>query len=194
MGSPFKRAEGGALDHGEVVAGELVVGEELAHLHLDELEELLVVDEVDLVHEDHDVGHADLAGEQDVLARLRHGAVGGGDDEDRPVHLRRARDHVLHVVGVAGAVDVGVVPLVGLVLHVGRGDGDPALALLGRVVDGVERAGLAAGLLREHRRDGRRERGLAVVHVADRADVHVRLRPLKRFLCHGLCLLVMRME
>jgi hypothetical protein len=45
--------------------------------------------------------HADLAGEQDVLAGLRHRAVGRRDHEDRAVHLRRARDHVLHVVGVA---------------------------------------------------------------------------------------------
>jgi hypothetical protein len=47
-------------------------------------------------------GHADLAGEQDVLARLRHRAVGRGDHEDRAVHLRGARDHVLDVVGVPG--------------------------------------------------------------------------------------------
>jgi len=40
---------------------------------------------------------------------------------------------------VAGTVDVGVVPVVGLVLDVRRGDRDPALLLLGRVVDLVER-------------------------------------------------------
>ena len=56
-------------------------------------------------------GHADLAGEQDVLAGLRHRAVGGRDDQDRAVHLGGAGDHVLDVVGVARAVDVGVVPL-----------------------------------------------------------------------------------
>jgi len=37
------------------------------------------------------------------------GAVGRGDDQDRAVHLGGAGDHVLDVVGVAGAVDVGVV-------------------------------------------------------------------------------------
>jgi len=34
-----------------------------------------------------DLGHAYLAGEQDVLARLGHGAVGGRHDQDRAVHL-----------------------------------------------------------------------------------------------------------
>ena len=68
--------------------------------------------------------HADLTGEQEVFARLRHGAVVGGDDEDGAVHLGGAGDHVLDVVGVAGAVDVGVVPIRRLVLDVGHGDGD----------------------------------------------------------------------
>ena len=56
--------------------------------------------------------HTDLAGQQDVLAGLRHRAVGGRHDQDRAVHLGGAGDHVLDVVGVARAVDVGVVPLV----------------------------------------------------------------------------------
>ena len=80
-------------------------------------------------------GHLDLAGQQDVLAGLGHRPVGRGHDQDRAVHLGGAGDHVLDVVGVAGAVDVGVVAVVGLVLDVGDRDRDPALALLGRVVD-----------------------------------------------------------
>ena len=72
-------------------------------------------------------GHVDLAGKQDVLAGLGHGSVGGGDDEDGAVHLGGAGDHVLDEVGVAGAVDVGVVAFFGFVLDVGDGDGDAAL-------------------------------------------------------------------
>ena len=135
----LERLEGRALDDRDVVAGELVLAEELADLHLDQLEELGVVDHVDLVQEDDDVRHVDLAGEQDVLARLRHGAVVGADHEDRAVHLGGARDHVLDVVGVARAVDVRVVAVLGLVLDVRGGDGDAALALFGRLVDLVER-------------------------------------------------------
>ena len=36
------------------------------------------------------------------------------------IHLRRARDHVLDVVGVARAIDVGIVPLGRLILDVRR--------------------------------------------------------------------------
>jgi hypothetical protein len=46
---------------------------------------------------------------------------------------------------VAGAVDVGVVAVVGLVLDVRGGDGDAALALFGGFVDGgvIEEVGVA---------------------------------------------------
>ncbi len=47
-----------------------------------------------------------LAGQQDVLAGLRHGAVGSRANQDRAVHLGSTGDHVLHVVGVTGAVNV----------------------------------------------------------------------------------------
>jgi hypothetical protein len=72
----FERLAGRALDDRDVVAGELVLAEQLAHFHLDELEQFGVVDHVDLVQEHDDRRHADLAGEQDVLAGLRHRAVG----------------------------------------------------------------------------------------------------------------------
>ena len=107
----LERLQRAAADDRDVVAGELVLREQLAHFELDQVEQLLVVHHVDLVHEHDDGGDADLAGEQDVLARLRHGAVGGGDHQDGAVHLRRAGDHVLDVVGVARAVDVRVVAL-----------------------------------------------------------------------------------
>ena len=73
-----------------------------------------VVHLVGLVHEHDDVGHADLTGQQDVLAGLRHRAVRSGHNQDRAVHLRSAGDHVLDIVGVAGAVNVSIVTLLGL--------------------------------------------------------------------------------
>ena len=180
----LERLERGAADDRDVVTREVVLAQQLADLELDEVEQLGVVDHVDLVEEHHDVGHLDLAGQEDVLAGLGHRAVGGRDDQDRAVHLGGARDHVLDVVRVPGAVDVGVVAGVGLVLDVGDRDRDPALALLGRVVDRVERAVLGLALEREVLGDRGRERRLAVVDVADRADVHVRLVALELLLGH----------
>ena len=172
--------------------GEVVFGEQLADLDLDQLEQLLVVDHVGLVEEHHDVRHADLTSQQDVLPRLRHRAVRGRHHEDRAVHLSGAGDHVLDVVRVAGAVDVRVVALVGLVLDVRGRDRDPAFLLLGRVVDLLEAAGFGASLLGQHRRDGSGQRRLAVVDVTDRSDVDMRLVALELRLAH-LCSLLNRL-
>ena len=94
---------------------------------------------------------------------LGHRTVGGGHDEDRTVHLGGAGDHVLDVVGVAGAVNVRVVTLLGLVLDVSDRDGDTTLALLGGLVDAVERRQLVQirVLVVEHLGDRRGQSGLA---------------------------------
>ena len=178
---------GAAADDRDLVAGELVLGEQLAKLQLDEVEQLGIVDGVDLVQEDDDTGHADLTGQQDVLARLRHGAVVGGDDEDGAVHLGGAGDHVLDVVGVAGAIDVGVVPVRRFVLDVGDGDGHRLVlvahdAALGDFGVGLELFQLVLERLAGQNRRG--QGGLAVVDVADGAHVDVRFGPLKDVLSH----------
>src|SRR4029079_16416170 len=126
----------------------------------------------------------DLAGQQHVLTGLGHRAVGGRDHQDRAVHLGGAGDHVLHVVGVAGAVHVGVVTVLGLVFHVGDRDRDAALALLGCLVDLVERGEIGHALVGLALGDRGREGGLAVFDVPDRADVHVGLVPLEMLLAH----------
>ncbi len=188
-GRVVERLDGRAADDGDLVAGEAVLAEELADLELDEVEELGVFHQVALVEEDDHRGHVDLAGEEDVLLRLRHRADRRRDDEDRAVHLRGARDHVLDVVGVARAVDVRVVALLGLVLDVREGDRQD----LGRVAaerlrvglgDVVVRLGDGEALRRQDLRQRRRQRRLAVVDVTDRADVDVGLLALEFFLGH----------
>ena len=180
----LERLEGGAADDRDLVAGELVLGQQLAHLELDQVEQLLVVDHVDLVEEHDDVRDLDLAGQEDVLPGLGHRAVGRRDHEDRAVHLGGTRDHVLDEVGVTGAVDVRVVPRVGLVLDVGDRDRDAARPLLGSVVDRIEGAVLGLALEGQVLGDRRRQRRLAVVDVTDRADVDVRLGALELLLRH----------
>src|SRR6185369_5586905 len=61
-------------------------------------------------------------------------------------------------------------------------------ALLGRVVDRVERAVLGLALEREVLRDRGGEARLAVVDMADRPDVDVRLGALELLIGHGRCL------
>jgi hypothetical protein len=119
-----------------------------------------------------------------MLSGLRHRPVRGRDDEDRPIHLGGAGNHVLDIIGVAGAVDVGVVALLGLVLDVGDGDGDAALALLGRLIDLVKGGVLGFARRRQDLGDRRGQRRLAVVNVPNRPHVHMRLAPHKLLLRH----------
>jgi hypothetical protein len=114
-----------------------------------------------------------------VLTRLRHRAVSCVNHKDRAVHLRRTRDHVLDVVGVTGAVHVGIVTVLRLILNVRRRDRDPARFLFWRAVDLVIGLEFAKKL-----RDRRGQRRLAVVNMANRTNVAMRLAAFKLFLCH----------
>jgi len=114
-----------------------------------------------------------------VFFGLRHWAVGAGYDEDGSVHLGGASDHVLDVVGVAGAVDVGIVTVLGLVLDGGSVDGDASGALLGGSIDFVVFLGGAVAEGSEGHGEGGSEGGLAVVDMTDGADVDVGLLALE---------------
>ena len=103
------------------------------------------------VHVDDDVGYAYLTGQQDVLAGLRHRAVSGGYNQDGAVHLGGTGNHVLDVVGVARAVNVGVVAVGGFVFDVGGVDGDAARLFFRRRVNLVVGFGFAAKFLRQNR-------------------------------------------
>lgn len=120
-----------------------------------------------------------MFGQKDVFFGLRHWAVGAGHDEDGSVHLGGAGDHVLDVVSVAGAVDVSVVTVLGLVLDGGSVDGDASGTLLGGSIDFVVFLGGAVAEGGEGHGEGSGEGGLAVVDVTDGADVDVGLLALE---------------
>ena len=129
--------------------------------------------------------HPYLPRQQNVLPRLRHRPIGRRHHQDRPIHLRRPGDHVLHIIGVPRAVDVRVVPVGGLILHVRHRDGNAALALFRRVVNRIKRPERHFRVvLRQHLGDRRRQCRLPVVDVPDRPHVHVRLDSLEFLLRH----------
>ena len=83
------------------------------------------------------------------------------------------------------AIDVGVMPSLCRVLDVRRRDRDAAGALFRCLVDLIERHEVGHALAGLNLGDRRRQCRLAVVDVADRPDVHVRLRALELLACHA---------
>src|SRR5947209_13976850 len=146
---------------------------------------------VHLVDRDDELFHAERAGEEDVLLRLRLHALRRPDDEDRGIGLGRARDHVLDEVPVARGVDDREVVLVRvnalvrdvdreaalpLLLHLVHDEGEleGGLAhLLGELLEILEFVGVDVPGVVQDPADGRR---LPVVDVADEYEVEVGLR------------------
>ena len=75
----FEAAQEPNPDDRNVVARRSRTTDSFADFQLDELEDFLVVDLIDLVQEHDQSRNADLTGEQDVLAGLRHRAVSRAD-------------------------------------------------------------------------------------------------------------------
>lgn len=168
-------AEGRTHDDRGGVTVEAVGAEKLTHLHLNELQHLRVLESINLVDEDNDLLDTDLAGEEQVLTGLGHLTIGSGDDDDSTVHRCGTSNHVLDVIGVTRAVDVRVVAVFGRVLDVGSRDGDTTLALLRSLVNGTIVEEVGETLLGLSLGDSGGKGGLAVIDVADGANVDVRL-------------------
>ena len=201
LGLGDQSVQSAAADDRGLVAGEAVEVEHLADFHLDELEQLFIVDLVALVQENENGRHVDLTGEQQVLTSLGHGAVGSGDDQDSTVHLSSAGDHVLDIVGVARAVDVGIVTALNLgvvlaglvvvanaveslVLNVSGVDGDTTLALFRSLIDGAVIGVVSTALHGEELGDRGGQGGLTMVDMTDGTNVYVGLGTLEFLLSH----------
>ena len=115
-----------------------------------------------------------------MLARLRHWAIGRVHNQNRTIHLRRTRDHVFHIISMAGAIHMRVMTAFGFIFNMRRRNRDPAGFLFRRSVNLIIILKFAK-LLRNRSRQCR----LTMVNVTNRANVAMRLTTLKLFLCHG---------
>jgi hypothetical protein len=76
-----------------------------------------------------------LFGLHSIACAAIHLSIASCYHNDSSIHARGTSDHVLDVIGVAGTVDVGIMPIVGGIFDVCGGDGDTAFALLRGLVD-----------------------------------------------------------
>ena len=180
--SLFKSFERRTFDDGAAL--KAVAFKRVGYFHFNELEKFGVVHLVALVEEYNDVRNAYLTGKKNVLLRLGHGTVGRCNYEDCAVHLRSARNHVLYIVCVSRTVNVRIVALVGLIFDVSGVYRYTARLLFGRFVDFVVLHFFCLTLACHNHSDSCGQSGLAVVNVADCADVNVGLAVVVLSLCH----------
>src|SRR5579862_4165248 len=177
------------LNHRHIVARKLVRLQQFTHFEFNQFEQLRIIHRIALVQRNDQIRHTDLASQQHVFARLWHRTISRRDHENAAIHLRRTRDHVLDVVGVARAIDVRVVPIRRLILDVRRRNRDSARLLFRRVVDRIKRPERVLRIvLRQYLCDRRRQRSLAVINVTNRPYVAVRLSAIKFFFRHNSAL------
>ncbi len=171
-------------DDWSVITWEVVSAQQIAHFHLNQFQQLSVVNHVSLVQEDNDVRHAYLTGQQDVLTSLRHRTIGSRANQDRAVHLGSTSDHVFDVVGVTWAVNVRVVTNVRVVLYVRGVDGDTTSFFFWSAVDLVEVNASRTKNLGANTSQCSGQSGFTVVNVTDGANVDVRFVTFKFFFSH----------
>ena len=133
------RHSGGALDH--VIAlergnrhhggiGNPQAGGDLVELGLDIAEDLLVVvHQVDLVHREDHVAHAEEGGHVEVAAGLFDNAMAGVDKKHHHLGGGHAGDRVARVLHVAGGIGEDEGALIRSEVAVGHVDGNALLAL-----------------------------------------------------------------
>ena len=184
----LQRLQRGHPDDGDVVPWEVVLRQELADLHLHQLQQLRVIHCVTLVQRNNNRRHIHLASQKDVLSSLGHWAVWCAHYQDCAVHLGCAGDHVLDIVGVTRAVYVSIVTVLRFILHVRDVDGHTTGLLFRGLVNLIKGhiLCLIVGLLAQHIADGSSQRRLTVVNVTNGADVKMRFVSNKLLLSHLL--------
>ncbi|SAT34428.1 Uncharacterised protein [Klebsiella pneumoniae] len=181
----FQRFQSRTTNDRGVVAREIVLRQQFTNFHLNQFQQLFVINHVAFVQEHDDVRNAYLTTQQDVLTSLRHRAVSRSNNQDRAVHLRSTGDHVFNIVGVARAVYVRVVASRGVIFNVRGVDGDTTSFFFRRVIDLVECASRTTVGFSQNGSDGSSQGSFTMVNVADSTNVDVRFCTFKFFFRHG---------
>ena len=187
-GRIFQSLQSGTLNNRGVIARELVLVQQLTDFHVYQLEQLLIINHIALVHEYYDIRYAYLTGKQDVLLRLSHNTIGSSYNQDSAVHLSSTSDHVLYIVSMTRAVNVSIMSLAGLILNVSGRDGNSTFSLFRSLIDVVESYCLAQtksvmqGL-------GNRcsQGGFAMVYVTDGTNITMWFGSFELSFCHFKC-------
>jgi len=181
----IQSAKSRTLDERSVVTIEIVSRQQFTHFHFNELQHFGVIHHVALIHEHYQSRHVHLAGQQDVLASLRHRTIGSSNHDDSTVHLSSTCYHVLHIVSVSRAVNVCIVTSCSLILNVRSIDRDTTLLFFGSIVNLIKRLNFRQTLLCQNRSDSGGQSSLTVVNVTNCTNVYVRFGTFEFLFSHS---------
>ena len=112
------------LNDRRIVTVETVGSQQIANLHFYQFQQLRIIYQVYLVHENNYTGYTYLAGQEDVFLCLWHGTIRSSHYKDSTVHLGSTRDHIFYIVSVTRTVYVRIVTVSRRILNVRCIDGN----------------------------------------------------------------------
>ncbi len=166
---------------------ESVLVKELGNFHLNQLDQLIIINHIALVQEHNHSRNADLTCKENVLTGLSHNTIGSSYNKDSAIHLCGSGDHVLYIVSMSRAVNVCIVTGLGLILNVSGIDSDTTLSLfrcfidIGKVYDLVLIGRLSCS---QYLGDSCGKSGFAMVYMSNGTNVAVRFGSVKFLFCH----------
>ena len=123
-----------------------------------------------------------------MLTRLRHRPISSRHHQNRAIHLRRTRNHVLDIIRVPRHIHMRIMTILSHILHMRHIDRDPTLTLLRSLINIVVRRRLITrNPISQRPRNRRSQRRLPMVNMTHRPHVHMRLVPLELLLGHEGC-------
>ena len=182
--SNFKCFQSGTTDNGDVIAREVVGGQQISDIHFYEFKKFFVVNEVGLVHKYNDIRNAYLTSKKDVFTSLRHRTIGRSTNKDSTVHLSSTSDHVFNIVSVARAVNVCIVTSIRLIFNVSGINCNTTCSFFGCFIDFIISHLLCTTASSHNHRDSCGQSRFTVVNVANRTNVNVGFASVKFSFSH----------
>ncbi len=182
----IQSSESRTTNYRDVVTIIIIGTQKITELHFNEVKQLRIINKVTLVQENNELRNTNLTSQKDMLTSLGHGTVSSSAHEDSTVHLSSTSNHILHIVGVAGTVNVSIVTIFGLILNVSCVNGNTTLFFFGSGVNRIEGFNSLRGYtcLVQYLGNSSGQSGLTVVNVTDSTDIDVRFGSFKLFFCH----------
>ena len=121
---------------------------------------------------------------QDMFSCLRHWPVSRWYYQDCSVHLRRSCNHVLYIVCMAWAVNVGIVSFVCFILNVRCVDCNSSFSFFRSLIDVFKINFFSQPLVRQHFWDCRCQSSFSVIYVSDCSYVYMWFISFEFSFCH----------